>query len=237
MLNEFQNTVRLRQEDLLPTGDFFRETNKAIVSGIIEEEFQMNHETMWERFFRTRLIVERYSGEVDYVPIIVSEVLINQKAPGKILKGCWVEVRGQFRSYNKIGEDGKSHLDLFLFATDFNVYQYKEELVLRANNNMIYLEGFLCKPPVYRVTYSGRQITDLHLAVNRAYKKSDYIPCIAWGRFAQLGSKLEVGSKVKLYGRIQSRLYFKRYSPESEEGEYKEAYEISIMRMQRAEEF
>ena len=152
------------------------------------------------------------------------------------LEGKWVEVAGQFRSYNKLGEDGRRHLDLFLFVTAINIYDDEDELEEVTNANLIYLDGYLCKPPVFRKTPLGRQITDLLIAVNRPYGKSDYIPCIAWGRVAQWASEFEVGNRVKLYGRVQSREYFKRFSKDTEAGEYRDAYEISVMRMQRVED-
>lgn len=150
--------------------------------------------------------------------------------------GKWVEVAGQFRSYNTAGEDGRKHLDLFLFVTAIRIYEDKEELEETTNANLIYLDGYLCKPPVFRQTPLGRQITDLLIAVNRPYGKSDYIPCIAWGRVAQWASEFEIGNRVRLYGRVQSREYFKRNLPGSEAGVYKEAYEISVIRMQRVED-
>ena len=103
------------------------------------------------------------------------------------------------------------------------------------NINLIYLDGYLCKPPIFRKTPLGRQITDLLIAVNRHNRKSDYIPCIVWGRTAQWVSKFEVGARVKMYGRIQSRMYFKKISPDSDEGEDRDAYEIYLFIMNKVE--
>ena len=231
-----ENNVITRQEENSPTEKLFSEFNKVFVSGRIEAEFDFSHEVLWEKFYRTRVRVERLSGTEDLVPIVVSDLLIGRERMKTSLEGKWVEVAGQFRSYNKLGEDGRKHLDLFLFVTAINVYDDKNELEEVTNANLIYLDGYLCKPPVFRKTPLGRQITDLLIAVNRPYGKSDYIPCIAWGRVAQWASEFEVGNRVKLYGRVQSREYFKRFSKDTEAGEYRDAYEISVMRMQKVED-
>ena len=228
-----ENNVITRKEENSTTEKFFSEFNKVFVSGRIEAEFEYSHEVMWEKFYRTRVRVKRLSGTEDLVPIMVSDFLIGQEMMKKSLEGKWVEVAGQFRSYNKEGKDGRKHLELFLFVTAINIYENEEELEEVTNSNLIFLDGYICKPPVFRETPLGRQITDLFIAVNRPYGKSDYIPCIAWGRVAQWVSKLEVGNRVQLYGKIQSREYFKRYSKDSEAGEFKCAYEISVMRIQR----
>lgn len=231
-----ENNVITRWEESSSTKRLFSEFNKVFVSGRIEAEFEYSHEVQWEKFYRTRVRVERLSGTEDLVPIMVSDLLIGQKMLKKSLEGKWVEVAGQFRSYNKLGEDGRRHLELFLFVTAINIYEDEDEQEEITNANLIYLDGYLCKPPVFRKTPLGRQITDLLIAVNRPYGKSDYIPCIAWGRIAQWVSEFEVGNRVKLYGRVQSREYFKRYSNDSEAGEYRNAYEISVMRMQKVED-
>mgnify|MGYP005759822035 CR=1 FL=1 len=232
----WENNVITRREENSPTEKLFSEFNKVFVSGRIETEFDFSHEVLWKKFYRTRVRVERLSGTEDLVPIVVSDLLIGRERMKTSLEGKWVEVAGQFRSYNKLGEDGRRHLDLFLFVTAINIYDDEDELEEVTNANLIYLDGYLCKPPVFRKTPLGRQITDLLIAVNRPYGKSDYIPCIAWGRVAQWASEFEVGNRVKLYGRVQSREYFKRFSKDTEAGEYRDAYEISVMRMQRVED-
>lgn len=229
-----ENNVITRQEENSPNEKLFSEFNKVFVSGRIETELEFSHEILWEKFYRTRIRVERLSGTEDLVPIIVSDLLVGKMRINSSLEGKWVEVAGQFRSHNKMGDDGRKHLELFLFVTAINIYEDEDELEEITNANLIYLDGYLCKKPVFRKTPLGRQITDLLVAVNRPYGKSDYIPCIAWGRVAQWASELEVGNRVKLYGRIQSREYFKRFSANSDAGEYKDAYEISVMRMQKA---
>lgn len=231
-----ENNVITRREENSHTEKLFSEFNKVFVSGRIEAEFDFSHEVLWEKFYRTRVRVERLSGTEDLVPIVVSDLLIGRERMKTSLEGKWVEVAGQFRSYNKLGEDGRRHLDLFLFVTAISIYDDEDELEEVTNANLIYLDGYLCKPPVFRKTPSGRQITDLLIAVNRSYGKSDYIPCIAWGRVAQWSSEFEVGNRVKLYGRVQSREYFKRFSKDSKAGEYRDAYEISVMRMQKVED-
>ena len=232
----WENNVITRREENSPTEKLFSEFNKVFVSGRIEAEFDFSHEVLWEKFYRTRVRVERLSGTEDLVPIVVSDLLIGRERMKTSLEGKWVEVAGQFRSYNKLGEDGRRHLDLFLFVTAINIYDDEDELEEVTNANLIYLDGYLCKTPVFRKTRLGRQITDLLIAVNRPYGKSDYIPCIAWGRVAQWASEFEVGNRVKLYGRVQSREYFKRFSKDTEAGEYRYAYEISVMRMQKVED-
>ena len=229
------NNVIIRREVNAGEGKIFGDNNKVWISGIIEEEFQYDHEVWWEKFYRTRVIVARQSGNLDYVPIIVSDLLMGSliKASNK---GKYAEVAGQFRSHNYRDENGKWHLNLYLFVKAINIYESEEEFEDAVNANLIYLEGYICKQPTYRTTPFGREITDLLLAIPRTEKKSDYIPCIAWGRNAQYASYLEVGNKIKLYGRVQSREYLKRVSPDSEEGETRIAYEISIMRMIKVEE-
>ncbi len=225
-----ENNVITRQEENSTTNRLFSEFNKVFISGKIEAEFEYSHEVMWEKFYRTRVRIERLSGTEDLVPIIVSDLLIGRERMKNSLKGKLVEVAGQFRSHNKEGEDGHKNVELFLFVTAINIYEDEDELEETTNANLIYLDGYLCKPPVYRETPSGRQITSLLIAVNGPYRRVDYIPCIAWGRVAQWASEFEVGNRVKLYGRIQSREYFRRY--DSDVVKHGGAYEISVRRMQ-----
>lgn len=156
-----ENNVITRREENSPTEKLFSEFNKVFVSGRIEAEFDFSHEVLWEKFYRTRVRVERLSGTEDLVPIVVSDLLIGRERMKTSLEGKWVEVAGQFRSYNKLGEDGRKHLDLFLFVTAINIYDDEDELEEVTNANLIYLDGYLCKPPVFRKTPLGRQITDL----------------------------------------------------------------------------
>lgn len=229
-----KNNVITRREKNLTTEKTFSEFNKVFVSGRIEAELEYSHEVRWEKFYRTRVRVKRLSGTEDLVPIVVSDLLIGREMMKKSLEGKWIEVAGQFRSYNKLGDDGLRHLELFVFVMDINIYE--DELEESKSANLIYLDGYLCKPPVFRKTLLGRKITELLIAVNRPYGKSDYIPCIAWSKVAWETREYEVGNRVKLYGRVQSREYFKRYSQDSEAGEYRDAYEISVMQIQRVED-
>lgn len=231
MLAVRENVITSKEE-----GNVFGRFNKVFVSGRIEEEFKYNHQVMWENFYETRVIVTRHSGTEDFVPIVISEKLLPKNFLNQSFVDKWVELAGQFRSRNEEGKDGKRHLKLFLFVTAINIFDSEDEMEEANDANLIYLDGYICKPPVYRTTPLGREIADLLVAVNRNYGKSDYIPCIAWGRNAQWASYLEVGDRIELYGRIQSREYFKKFSPESEAGEWREAYEISIMRVKEADD-
>ena len=200
--------------------------NQAQIIGIIEDEFKLNHEIYAEKFYTFTLKIPRLSGTFDNIRVMISERLIMD---GGYHIGDRVEITGQFRSYNCNEPDG-NRLILTVFARD--IVPLAEENY--KNPNQLYLNGFICKPPVYRTTPFGREITDLLLAVNRSYNKSDYIPIIAWGRNARFAKSLEVGDNVKIWGRIQSRNYQKRII--EEETITKTAYEVSINRMELVEE-
>lgn len=196
--------------------------NQASIIGTIEDEFIFNHEIYAEKFYTCTVKVPRLSGTSDDVRVMVSERLI---AGSSYNIGDLVEVTGQFRSYNSY-EGGENRLVLTVFAKD--ITHCEEDA--RKNSNSLYLNGFICKAPVYRTTPFGREITDLLLAVNRSYNKSDYIPIIVWGRNARYARELNVGDNVKIWGRIQSRTYQKRIS--DEEVITKTAYEVSTNRME-----
>ena len=192
----------------------YENNNIAHLRGEVVEEPIYSHEILGEGFYDLKISVPRLSEQFDIIPVTISERLL-----GDTMIGDTLSIDGQFRSYNKL-EDGKSKLILTLFA---------KELVeddSSINSNTITLTGYICKPPIYRTTPFGREICDCLLAVNRAYNKSDYIPCIAWGRNARFVKNLEVGSKVTIVGRIQSREYQKKYS--EDQVETKIAYEVSI---------
>lgn len=196
------------------------ESNRAYVSGIICSPPVFSHELYGEGFHTFNIEVSRLSSQKDILPITVSERLIN----GMSLKaGENINISGQLRSYNKF-IDGRSRLFITVFARDIS--NTPDEMM---NPNQVYLEGHLCKPPIYRTTPFNREITDMLLAVNRAYGKSDYIPCITWGRNARFSEKLNVGDKIRIWGRLQSRDYQKKTS----EGEVlnKVAYEVSVAKM------
>ena len=199
--------------------------NQAAIIGTIEDEFVFNHEIYAEKFYTCTVRVPRLSGTSDDIRVMVSERLIMD---GEYNVGDTVEVTGQFRSYNSYA-NGDNRLVLTVFAKDIMHYEETDN----KNPNTLYLNGFICKAPVYRTTPFGREITDLLLAVNRSYNKSDYIPIIAWGRNARFAKNLNVGDNVKIWGRIQSRTYQKRIS--EEETITKTAYEVSTNRIELVE--
>lgn len=199
--------------------------NEVVLTGKVASELTFSHEVYGEGFYCFLLDVPRLSDISDIINITVSERLL--KAPD-IKMGDIVTVSGQFRSYNNYSDTG-SKLILTVFARDITD---SDEEALKQNPNHIFLNGFLCKKPVYRTTPFGREITDILVAVNRAYNKSDYIPCIAWGRNARFAGNLEVGENIKIWGRIQSREYQKRLSEDNVIT--KTAYEISISKMEIA---
>lgn len=193
--------------------------NKVFLTGKVVNEPEFSHETFGEGFYELKLSVPRLSEYNDVIPIIVSEKLLAKDA---FKVDNEVSIKGQFRSYNKI-IDGISKLVLTVFVRELS------EIDKSMNPNIIEITGYVCKPPVYRTTPFNREICDLLVAVNRAYNKSDYLPCIAWGRSAQYIKDVEVGSQVSIVGRIQSREYQKKIG---EEIVTKIAYEISINRVQ-----
>ncbi len=199
--------------------------NEVILTGKVTSELVFSHEVYGEGFYCFSLDVPRLSDISDKINITVSERLL--KTPD-IKVGDLLTINGQFRSYNNYSDSG-SKLILTVFARD--ITDATEES-LKQNPNHIFLNGFLCKKPVYRTTPFGREITDILVAVNRAYNKSDYIPCIAWGRNARFAGNLEVGENIKIWGRIQSREYQKRLSEDNVIT--KTAYEISISKMEIA---
>ncbi|AIS52035.1 single-strand binding protein/primosomal replication protein [Thermoanaerobacter kivui] len=205
----------------------FLENNAVVVVGKIFTDFEYSHELYGEQFFNFILEVPRLSETKDYLPITIS----NRLFEGMNLQvGTRVKIEGQLRSYNrKSPEEGKNKLILTIFARDIMVLP-EDEIV--KNPNEIFLDGFICKKPVYRTTPFGREITDLLIAVNRPYNKSDYIPVIAWGRNARFSEKLEVGDRIRLWGRVQSREYQKKIN---DEVVTKIAYEVSITRMEVVE--
>ncbi|MCI7003375.1 MAG: single-stranded DNA-binding protein [Clostridia bacterium] len=190
--------------------------NRVFLSGTVESEPKFSHETFGEAFYEITLLVPRLSNHLDRVPVTVSEKLL---AGGKFEIGKYVCVKGQFRSYNKL-EENKSKLMLTVFVRE--VCDFVEDM----NPNIIEITGFICKEPTYRTTPFNREICDCLIAVNRAYNKSDYLPCIAWGRNAKYVSELSVGTKVNIVGRIQSREYQKHL--DTGETISRIAYEVSI---------
>nr|MBO4517724.1 single-stranded DNA-binding protein [Clostridia bacterium] len=193
--------------------------NKVFISGEIVSDAEFSHEVYGEGFYEMNVLVKRLSGQGDILPMTVSERLITDK---NLQKGVIINALGQFRSYNKL-VDGKSKLMLTVF-----VRELIEGITIK-NPNSIVLSGYICKPPVYRTTPFNREIADILIAVNRSYNKSDYIPCIAWGRNARFAKNLAVGERIAIAGRIQSREYQKRIS--DEEIKVMTAYEVSISKL------
>ncbi len=195
--------------------------NVTTLSGVIVEEPKYSHQVFGEGFFESAIKVQRLSDQADIIPITVSERLFD----GALRVGDTVTLSGQLRSYNKI-VDGKSKLFLTLFVRE--VLDNDPD----RNPNVIDIVGYVCKPPVYRMTPFKREICDLFLAVNRAYNKSDYLPCIAWGRNARFVKDIEVGCRVAVNGRIQSRTY-QKVLPDGTVDE-RVAYEVSVNRIEKA---
>ena len=212
----------------------YLENNYLTLVGKVTGEKKFSHEIYGERFFIFKLSIPRLSGNADIIPITVSERLITDEM---LQEGKKLLVKGQFRSYNSY-ENERNKLILTVFAKDVVEVEENEEdneIVKKDSiSNEVVLIGFICKKPIYRQTPFGREIADILLAVNRAYNKSDYIPCIAWGRNARFSQNLEVGTKVKVVGRVQSREYEKKH----EDGtvETKIAYEVSIGSLEIVEE-
>ncbi len=198
------------------------ENNNISVIGYVEGEPVFSHRVMDEDFYRFMVRVPRLSQVDDVLPVTVSEKLM---CPW-LRDGVKVKVVGQLRSYNKFSDTG-THLVLTIFVKSVDL----AEIGTGENPNEIFINGFICKSPVYRKTPFGREITDLIVAVNRAFNRSDYIPAIAWGRNAVFAEKLEVGANVQIWGRLQSREYVKRLS--DTESETRTAYELSITKIEK----
>ena len=213
----------------------YLENNYLTLVGKVTGEKKFSHEIYGESFYVFNLEIPRLSGNSDIIPITVSERLIKEDT---LTEGKKLLIKGQFRSYNSY-ENEKNRLILTVFAKDIVEVEESEEeeneMVIKDTvTNEVELVGYICKKPIYRQTPFGREISDLLLAVNRAYNKSDYIPCIAWGRNARFCQNLEVGTEVKVVGRVQSRNYEKKH----EDGtvETRVAYEVSIGSLEVIEE-
>ncbi|MBQ7668428.1 MAG: single-stranded DNA-binding protein [Clostridia bacterium] len=202
------------------------ENNKVTLFGKVVKTPEFSHEVYGEKFYEFTIEVNRLSESVDLIPVIFSERLV---PIDEIKLETTLQILGQYRSYNN-QTDGKSKLVLMVFAREIEI----TDSMTIENANEIYLEGFVCKKPNYRKTPFGREISDLLIAVNRAYNKSDYIPCIAWGRNAKYCESFNVGDKVKVYGRVQSREYEKKF--EDGTAEKRVAYEISVSKLEIVKE-
>ena len=203
------------------------ENNQVTIMGEIVSTFEFSHEVFGEGFYMVDVSVRRLSNSVDTIPVMISERLIDVEQD---YRGEFLMVSGQFRSYNRHDEQ-KNRLVLSVFAREVS---FIEEELDGAKTNNILLDGYICKLPIYRKTPLGREIADLLLAVNRPYGKSDYIPCICWGRNARFASAFEVGEHVQVLGRIQSREYVKKLS--ETETEKRTAYEVSVSKLECLDE-
>ena len=199
------------------------ENNRVSIIGEIVSDFKFSHQVYGEGFYIVDVSVNRLSDLSDIIPMMVSERLVDVT---NSYVGQLVEASGQFRSYNR-HEEGKNKLMLSIFVRE---WQFVDENPEAGKTNQIFLDGYICKPPIYRKTPLGREIADLLVAVNRPYGKSDYIPCIAWGRNARFASTFEIGARIEILGRVQSREYVKKLS--DDEIEHHVAYEVSVISME-----
>ena len=199
------------------------ENNQVTIIGEVASEFVFSHEVFGEGFYMVDVLVKRLSNSDDLIPLMISERLIDVH---QNYIGEYIMVNGQFRSYNQ-HEEKKNRLVLSVFVREV---VFVEEELDGAKTNSILLDGYICKQPIYRKTPLGREIADLLLAVNRPYGKSDYIPCICWGRNARFASGFEVGEHVQVLGRIQSREYIKKLT--ETETEKRIAYEVSVSKLE-----
>lgn len=203
----------------------YSENNQLILVGKVTSDKRVSHEIYGEKFYIFDLSVPRLSGNADIIPITISERLLLED---NLEVGKNIIIEGQFRSYNSY-ENERSRLVLTVFAKEIKFAENQEEDFVPSKENTsneVILDGFICKKPIYRKTPFGREIADILLAVNRAYNKSDYIPCIAWGRNARFCENMPIGTEVRVVGRVQSRQYEKKY--EDGTSENKVAYEVSV---------
>ncbi len=203
----------------------YSENNQLVLVGKVTSEKRFSHEIYGEKFYIFDLSVPRLSGNADNIPITISERLLIEE---DLAIGKNIIIEGQFRSYNSF-ENERNRLVLTVFAKEIKFAENQEEEfkpTKENTSNEVILDGFICKKPIYRKTPFGREIADVLLAVNRAYNKSDYIPCIAWGRNARFCENIPVGTEVRIVGRVQSRQYEKKY--EDGTSEMKIAYEVSV---------
>lgn len=199
------------------------DNNQVTIAGEILGGFTFSHDVFGEGFYLVEISVGRLSESSDIIPIMVSERLIDVKQD---YTGMYAIINGQFRSYNR-HEETKNRLVLSVFAREINI---AEQPTGEVRPNYIFLDGYVCKPPIYRKTPLGREIADVLLAVNRPYGKSDYIPCICWGRNARFAEGFQVGEHIQIWGRIQSREYQKKLS--ENEFERRVAYEVSVSKLE-----
>ena len=201
------------------------DTNIVNLRGELEEELTFSHEIFGEKFYSAKIKIHRLSDTYDVLPITISERLLQEV---NLSENNLIDVVGQLRSYNK-NIDSKNKLVLTVFAREIKAVEEDTK-----DPNSIFLDGYVCKNPIYRKTPLGREITDLLIAINRPYNKSDYIPSIVWGRNAKFAKNLKVGDRIQMWGRVQSRDYEKKL--ENGEVEKRVAYEVSISKIKRLDE-
>lgn len=221
----------LRKRTHMNTRNTRANNNKVEISGTIASEFRYSHSVFGEKFYAIDVNVKRFSGVIDKIPVLVSERFANVRTfltENREITGKYAHIYGQFRSFNKY-EGERAHLILNLFAQEVH---FDEDIAF--DINIIELEGCICKETLYRRMSSGREISDILLAVNRPFGKTDYIPCICWGRNGRFAETLKIGTRLKVTGRIQSREYVKKLS--KTERDTRIAYEVSIGRMEVVDE-
>ena len=221
--NTFEKNILQKEGRKIFMADKMFENNQVSIIGEIVSDFQYSHEVYGEGFYMMEVSVRRLSDFVDYIPVMVSERIIDVEAD---YIGQLVYIRGQFRSFNR-HEDRKNRLVLSVFARELEILDPDCD---EDAGNQIFLDGYICKEAIYRKTPLGREIADLLVAVNRSYGKSDYIPCICWGRNARFAAGFEVGTHVQIWGRIQSRDYVKKLS--ETQVEQRTAYEVSVSKIE-----
>ena len=199
------------------------ENNQVSIMGEIASEFVFSHEVFGEGFYMLELLVKRLSDSYDRIPVMISERLIDVTQD---YRGEYIQITGQFRSYNR-HEEKKNRLVLSVFVREL---EFLDEIDENEKTNQIFLDGYICKEPIYRKTPLGREIADVLLAVNRPYGKSDYIPCICWGRNARYASSFRVGERCAIWGRIQSREYMKKLDEDNVEKRV--AFEVSVSKLE-----
>ena len=221
--NTFEKNILQKEGRKIFMADKMFENNQVSIIGEIVSDFQYSHEVYGEGFYMMEVSVRRLSDFVDYIPVMVSERIIDVEAD---YIGQLVYISGQFRSFNR-HEERKNRLVLSVFARELEILDPDCD---EDAGNQIFLDGYICKEAIYRKTLLGREIADLLVAVNRSYGKSDYIPCICWGRNARFAAGFEVGTHVQIWGRIQSRDYVKKLS--ETQVEQRTAYEVSVSKIE-----
>lgn len=221
--NTFEKNILQKEGRKIFMADKMFENNQVSIIGEIVSDFQYSHEVYGEGFYMMEVSVRRLSDFVDYIPVMVSERIIDVEAD---YIGQLVYISGQFRSFNR-HEERKNRLVLSVFARELEILDPDCD---EDAGNQIFLDGYICKEAIYRKTPLGREIADLLVAVNRSYGKSDYIPCICWGRNARFAAGFEVGAHVQIWGRIQSRDYVKKLS--ETQVEQRTAYEVSVSKIE-----